>query len=619
MNARLLLAATAAPLLLLAGTVAPAAAPGAPHSPVSATSAQACPAVDQADLRRPYSFRYGLTGDELQSQFFDTLAPSGWRPRRLTGYRTSGGQRFATRWVQAPGPEWTARFGLTGNEFHVLFNQLRATHRPVDVSGYNTPGGATRYAVVWERNPTNAGWKVHRDVSRDGMQSYVDQYGSSGWRPTRVEAYQLDGRLRYVSTWVRANGCGWRMHNRMTREQYQSRLDGYAGQYRLVHLDSFVDGGRVFYAGIWWRQASPGFDVRSNRDWYLFQRIFNNNDCAGRVLENFYVTDVPGGVRYGGVWTASGAAPAGPASSLEARVRRELHCAPGRAGAAIVNVTTGAQTLLHSDTSFGTSSTIKSAILYALLRRIDATADNLTTTINVGAQYGNNQGSTLTANGSFTLQALATTMIRNSNNWATNRLIDRIGMAQVNAELTALGLSTIRLRRYMTGTGAPSAQGNSGSGGDYVEGFDNTATPREYARFLQLMHTNGGNLGRGSWTFFWNTLALNSGAHDAVLDAGVGTSWPTFAALAEKAGSNTWSSAPEAKPQLPASHLQRSAAGRLVLSNGQVVVYAAFVDEADAAPGATPLQNMLDCVVLHAVRQYTGQTTGADVGACRAG
>lgn len=618
MKARLALAATAAPLVLLATTIAPAAAPGALFAPTTAATAQACSAVDQVDLRRPYSFRYGLSGTELQTEFFDGLAKSGFRPRRLTGYRTSGGQRFATRWVQAPGPEWTARFGLTGNEFHALFNQLRPTHRPADVSGYNTPGGATRYAVVWERNPSGAGWKVHRDVSRDGMQAYVDEYGASGWRPTRVEAYQRDGDLRYISTWVRTAGCGWRMHNKMTRAQYQSRLDSYEGTYRLVHLDSFVDEGDVYYAGIWWQQASPGFDIRSNRDWYLFQRIFNNNDCAGRVLENFYVTDVPGAVRYGGIWTASGAAPAGAASPIESRVRRELHCAPGRAGAAVLNLTTGAQTLVHPDTSFGTSSTIKSAILYALLRRIDATADNLTTAMNVGAQYGNNQANTLTANGSFTLQALATTMIQNSNNWATNRLIDRVGMAQVNAELAALGFVGIRLRRYMTGTGSPSAQGNNGPGGDYVEGFDNTATPREYANFLRQMHLNAGSLSGTSFTFFWNTLALNAGAHDGVLDAGVGTNWPTFAALAEKAGSNTWSSAPEAKPQLSA-HRQRSAAGRLVLSNGQVVVYAAFVDEADSASGTGPLQNMLDCVVLHATRQYTGQTTGADVAACRAG
>jgi hypothetical protein len=48
----------------------------------------------------------------------------------------------------------------------------------------------------------------------------------------------------------------------------------------------------------------------------------------------------------------------------------------------------------------------------------------------------------------------------------------------------------------------------------------------------------------------------------------------------------------------------------------QVVFYAAFVDEVDTS--ATPLQNMLDCVVMHGVRQYGGQATSGDVAGCQA-
>lgn len=578
-----------------------------------------CTSSASQNVGKPYSFRYGLTGDELQRDYFDQdtgIVRSGYRPVRLTGYRSGGTQLFATKWVQASGPEWIGRFGLTGDQFHALFLQLRNTHRPIDVSGYNTPGGAERFAVIWERNTAGVSWKVHRNVSRAGMQSYVDQYGPTGWVPLRVEGYRRGGALNYISIWVKT-GCAWRMHNKLTRSEYQSRLDGYAGTYRLVHLDSFVDGFGTYYAGIWWRQPGPGQAVRSNRDWYLFQRFFNNYACQGAEIDNFYAADVPGAVRYGGIWTPTGAPAPGPTSAFGTRVRQELHCAPGRAGAAVINLTTGQETLAHADVSYGTSSTIKSAILYALLRRIDATSATLSTQLNVGAQYGNNQGNTLSANQSYTLQTLATTMIQNSNNWATNRLIDYVGRANINQELAALGLARIRLERYMTGTGSPSAHGNSGPGGDYADGWDNTATPRQYATFLRLMHENAGRLGRSSWTFFWSTLALNGNAHDAVLDSGVGTNWPTVASVFEKAGSNTWSSAPDHRPQLAGGHRQRSAAGRIVLANGQVVVYAAFVDEADNA-SATPLQNMLDCVVLHAVREYSGQSSPGDVAACRA-
>jgi Beta-lactamase enzyme family/Bacterial tandem repeat domain 1 len=588
-------------------------------------TASACAPIDVDELRRPYVFRRDLTPGQLQGMF-DDLAPEGWRPQRLTGYQMGGSEeRFATKWVRTPGPSWTARFGLTGAAFHSLYLQLRGTHRPVDVTGYNLPSGATRYAVTWERNTTGVDWRVHRDVSRDGMQDLVDQYAGTGFLPIRVEAYSLDSATRYVSIWVK-DPCGWAMHNKMTRAQYQDRLEQYAGIYRLVHLDSYADGGDTYYAGIWWQRPGPGQAVRSNRDWYLFQRFHDNYACQGAVLDNVVVANVEGSVRYGGIWTSTGASNVGPGSPVAARIAQEVNCAPGRAGAAVINVTTGEQVMVGADDPYGTSSTIKSAILYALLRRIDATAATLNTQLNVGAMYGNNQtapgGGGLTANQSYTLSELATRMIRDSNNWATNRLIDFIGMDEINDQLDDLGRTQIRLRRYMTGTGSPSAHGNSSAGADYQEGWDNTATPRQFAAFLRLVDQNNGRLDQASWNFFWSRLALNSGAHGGVLSAGVGSGWGT---LAEKAGNNTWGSTPDHRPQIGA-HLQRSAAGRLTLSNGETVVYSAFVDEADgynaanpSNPNTTPLQNMLDCVVMQAVREYAGQTTGNDVAACRAG
>jgi hypothetical protein len=582
------------------------------------TAAAYCSGVDVADLRRPYSFRYGLTGDELQSGFFASgaLGSQGYRPRRLTGYRAGSQQLFATKWVQTPGPEWYARFGLTSSEFGTVFQQRRAAWRPIDVSGYTTPGGALRHAVIWERNTPRVDWRLHRDVSRAGMDDLVDEYAKSGFVPLRVEAYPKSGELRYVSIWVKT-ACSWRMHNRMSRSEYQSKLDAYAGSHRLVHLDAFANGARTSYAGIWWRQPGPGQDVRSDRDWYAFQRVGNNNVCQGRVIDNFYAADVPGAIRYGGIWTATGAPQVG---SLESRIRQEVNCTPARAGAAILNLTTGQQILVHADVAYGTSSTIKSAILYALLKKIDATPATLDSMLGAGSVYGTERGTpTFQPRQRYSLRTFATKMIRSSCNWSTNRLIDYVGMAQVNEELRTLGIDDVTLRRYMTGTGAPSPRrGSTGPSDDYGDGIDNTATPREYASFIRLMHENAGKLTRGSLTFFWQTLGLNGSAHDGVLDAGVSNSRLAIATLAEKAGSNTWSAGPSSKPQLSGTHYQRSVAGRMTVANGPVVVYAAFADEGTAT-SSTPLQNMLDCVVMHAMREYTGRTTGADVAACAAG
>jgi Beta-lactamase enzyme family/Polyglycine hydrolase-like, structural repeat len=617
MTFRLLLSTTCLVLSLFPSLV-PAA--------LAQSSSRFCAGVDVEELGRPYVFRYGLTRDQLQTDFFnqDTgLNGQGYRPKRLTGYRVENELRYATKWVQMAGPHWLGRSRLTGDEFHALYLERRAEYRPIDVTGYNTPTGGVRFGVIWERNVDGIDWEVHRNFSRSEMQDLVNEKEGTGWLPVRVEGYTLDGEPHYISIWVR-DPCVWRMHNKMTRDQYQTRLDDYTGTFRLVHLDSYEDDGEVFYAGIWWQQPGPGQSVRSNRDWYLFQRFFNNNLCAGRRIDNFYAADLPGAIRYGGIWTFLAAPVFNARSSLASRIRQEIHCAPGRAGGAVINLTTGEQIMVHADAPYGTSSTIKSAILYALLRRIDATDETLDTQLNMGLQYGTNQGNTLTPFGLFTLRQLATTMIQNSNNWATNRLIDFIGPLLIRVELDSLGLDEIRLRRYMTGSGSPSMHGNDSSGEDYAEGFDNTATPRQYARFLSLVHANNGLLTPRSWAFFWNTLGLNQNAHATMLNAGVGTDWASLGTVAEKAGSNCWNNGTESKPQID-DHLQRSAAGRISFANGQVVVYAAFVDEADkaascpATASVTPLQNMLDCVVMHAFRQYSGQTTGTDVAACTGG
>ena len=586
-------------IALLSGGVTPAAAQQeAPCSGASASS-----------LALPNVVRLDLTGQEIRRDF---IAPAtgiggqGYRPLRITGYSEGGPTRFMTKWIKEAGPEILPSVDLTGAQFDALFEQRRQLFRPVDISAYNTAAGP-RFAVTWQRNAGGPGWLVHRRKTRAQMQKLVDDNKKLGFTPRRVEAYTSNGALRFASVWVKA-ACDWRMHNKMSRAQYQQRLDTYAGQgLSLLHLDSYRFDGDTFFAGIWAKDAGPLPEVRSDRHWYTFLRRYNAARCAGREIENFYVTTISGRLRYGGIFTRSSAPTAVLGSPFFQRLAQEVDCAPGRAGAAVIDVSANRETHVSGTSSYGTSSTIKSAILYTLLRRIDQSAGDaitLETTRNVGSQFGTNQGNTLTASGTFTLRQLATTMIANSNNWATNRLIGFVTMARVNAELDRLGFDRIRLRRFMTGTGAPSVSGNSGPSGDYDEGIDNTATPVQFARFLRQMHV-GTDLAPASRTFFWNTLALNGGAHNAAtLTPGrVNTS---IAQLAEKAGSNTWGGPPDSKPQIGA-HLQRSAAGRVVLIDGRAIIYAAFIDEGDRPPGQdaaskAALQTVLDCVALEAVR-----------------
>ena len=76
----------------------------------------------------------------------------------------------------------------------------------------------------------------------------------------------------------------------------------------------------------------------------------------------------------------------------------------------------------------------------------------------------------------LTLRDLATMMVAVSDNSATNVLIDRVGLDNVNSMVEGLGLHTTRLRRKMMDLKAAS------------EGRENVSTPREMMTLLETIY-----------------------------------------------------------------------------------------------------------------------------------
>jgi hypothetical protein len=286
--------------------------------------------------------------------------------------------------------------------------------------------------------------------------------------------------------------------------------------------------------------------------------------------------------------------------NLEERMEQQFSSSTGRNGAAVFSEQGSESTTINGNQVFGTSSTIKIGILYALLRMDDADGGiTLNTSFNSGVQYGTNQGNTITANTNFTLREYADTMIDDSNNWATNRLIDYIGVANINQEFQNLGLSNTILDRYMTGTGAPSMHGLAGPGSDYRAGFDNESTPNEMLSLLTQIDDNAGLLSSDSFDVFWEVMEQNSGGgyagayyDDSVFADG---SWQSALDFASKDGSNSWVDAPLVFADDPGlgAHVQRSTAGRLVNADGNKVFYAMFVDEASSASSGSAAEAAL--------------------------
>ena len=159
------------------------------------------------------------------------------------------------------------------------------------------------------------------------------------------------------------------------------------------------------------------------------------------------------------------------------QVDRELN---GVMGVAILDLSDGRQILLHPDDVFPQASSIKIAVLAELYHQAQQGRLKLTDpyTVNKADLVSDSdimQG--LTAGVTrVTLRDLATMMVAVSDNSATNVLIDRVGMENVNTMLSGLGLKETRLRRKMMDINAAK------------EGRENVSTPREMMTLLEALY-----------------------------------------------------------------------------------------------------------------------------------
>jgi beta-lactamase class A len=152
----------------------------------------------------------------------------------------------------------------------------------------------------------------------------------------------------------------------------------------------------------------------------------------------------------------------------------------GVMGLAVKDLTSGETFFIHGDEIMPQASSIKIAVLANLYLQAQQGKLKLTEEY-VMRQEDLVSGSDIMLGLTpgvtrLTLRDLATMMIAVSDNSATNVLIRRVGMDNVNAMLDSLGLHATRLRRQMMDLKAAS------------EGRENVSTPREMMTLLETVY-----------------------------------------------------------------------------------------------------------------------------------
>jgi len=198
----------------------------------------------------PWVARQGLSAQEYQAAF-DRWLQAGYRLKYVSGYESGGEERFAAIWDQSTGPEWTARYGMSSEDYQrELEAQRNRGFRPVLVNGY-TLKGTDRYVAIWEKD-SGVEWIARHGLTSSQYQQEFDQHFAQGYRLVHISGYAVGGEPRYATIWDKSEGPQWIARYGMSSKEYQFEFDERAASdYRLKTVSGYYADGQYLYAAIW--------------------------------------------------------------------------------------------------------------------------------------------------------------------------------------------------------------------------------------------------------------------------------------------------------------------------------------------------------------------------------
>lgn len=165
----------------------------------------------------------------------------------------------------------------------------------------------------------------------------------------------------------------------------------------------------------------------------------------------------------------------------------------------ILDLTSGEQMLIRADEVMPQASSIKITVLLELYKQVQEGKLKLSDEYTIRKEDLVQDSDLLEFAGvgkKLTLRDLAAMVVAVSDNGATNVLIDRVGMENVNATLHSFGLRSTMLRRKMMDVKAAS------------EGRENVATAREMTELLRQIYA-GKVLNPEMTADLWKLLAIS--------------------------------------------------------------------------------------------------------------
>lgn len=200
---------------------------------------------------------------------------------------------------------WYSHRDLTSAQFSNLFSKYsRQKLMMIDVDAYPVDG-KLRYSMVWRENTDGRGWYEYRDMSSAEYHNKWLEMRDKGYRPLDVENYYLDGRSFWAGIWVEnVEGWGWLSKRGLTSAGHAQLFDDMSKRgYRIIDIEVNNTAKGLRYSSIWYENVDgrPWIQLRDmTRQQY--QDNVDNYQPDGFMVVDYESYQVGNKQLYAAIW-----------------------------------------------------------------------------------------------------------------------------------------------------------------------------------------------------------------------------------------------------------------------------------------------------------------------------
>jgi CubicO group peptidase (beta-lactamase class C family) len=251
-----------------------------------------------------YVARHNMSSYEYQGAFNTYVGAQKMRLADLSVYNKGGKETYAAIWDKKSSPGWLGRHAMSEAGYQAeVTTQKNAGYRPGRITAADISGKVVFACIFYK---TSVAWEARHNMSSQQYQTEYNNWVGKGYRLAEVCGYKRNGQETYAAVWEKSAGPLYIARHAMNAQQYQAEFNTqYGNGYKPVRVSAFEAGGQSRFAAIF-EKMNDGVYARSGLNEHNYQAEFDNGWYLSSALKHVCGYNVNGTVYFSALWMGAG-------------------------------------------------------------------------------------------------------------------------------------------------------------------------------------------------------------------------------------------------------------------------------------------------------------------------